>query len=863
LKQLLYILFFFFCAQAYATHNRAGEITYRHVSGLTYEITVVTYVFEPSPAERPVLGVFWGDGTPHDSIPRISQINLGNNIEKNVYIGEHTYTGPSPAPYIIHVEDPNRNAGILNIPNSVSTIFYIETELYINPFIGVNNSPTLLNPPIDNACVFVPFTHNPGAWDPDGDSLYYTLQESKKEAGQFIPGYSFPAASNSLSVNAATGELIWDSPMQQGEFNLSILIEEFRNGHKIGSVLRDMQITVGNCSHTPPTITGISDTCIIAGDTLAFNIFATDDTPPITLTANGGPFMASSSPAQFQSTLPSAAVTGAFEWETNCSHVQKGSYLVSFKATDSGNLIGEPILTDFHSTFIKVIAPKPENLTTVVLSNGINLTWNKTKCGQASGYRIYRRNGPSGWTPSYCEIGVPAYTGFQLIAQTNSINDTTFNDNNNGIGLVHGQDYCYRVIAFYPDGAESKASDEVCNQLKRDVPIITNVSVDSTSSSFGKIFVQWAPPTEHNTLLFPGPYRYLIYRGQQTTTNMILIDSTATFNDTTYNDSLLNTQDYQYYYRIDMYNLTGGTRVLMGNSTIPSSIYLNLIPSDNQITLQWSESVPWTNTEHIIYKQNPTTLVFDSLDITTGTNYIDTALINLTTHCYQVKSRGAYSVTNILNPIVNYSQFNCAQPIDNIVPCPPTLSVMSACELQQNTLLWQNDALCADDVLQFNIYKKDATSNDYNLIESFPYTADSTVFDNLFSVAGCYVITGVDSVGNESEFSDSVCVDNCPVYELPNIFTPGNDGKNDLFTPLPYRFVESVDIKIYDRWGVLVFETSDPDVLWDGNHLASKKEANDGVYFYVCTVNEIYLEGIKPRVIKGFVHLLRNKESNL
>ena len=83
---------------------------------------------------------------------------------------------------------------------------------------------------------------------------------------------------------------------------------------------------------------------------------------------------------------------------------------------------------------------------------------------------------------------------------------------------------------------------------------------------------------------------------------------------------------------------------------------------------------------------------------------------------------------------------------------------------------------------------------------------------------------------------------------------------NDLFTPLPdYRFVKDVDIKIFDRWGLEMFETNNPDVLWDGKNMQSKKPCVDGTYFYICTVDEIRVDGIKPRVLKGFVQLILDK----
>ncbi len=46
-----------------ATHNRAGEITYVQLSDLTYEITITTFTYTLSFADRPTLNVEWGDNT--------------------------------------------------------------------------------------------------------------------------------------------------------------------------------------------------------------------------------------------------------------------------------------------------------------------------------------------------------------------------------------------------------------------------------------------------------------------------------------------------------------------------------------------------------------------------------------------------------------------------------------------------------------------------------------------------------------------------------------------------------------------------------------------------------------------------------
>lgn len=289
---------------SFATHERAGEITYRHISGLTYEAKILTYTFAPSPADRPELEILWGDGT-SSILERVEKIDLANDIRRNVYIGQHTYSGAST--YILSMEDPNRNYGIINIPNSVNVPFYIETKLVINPFLGPNDSPVLLNPPIDQGCVGIPFVHNAGAYDADGDSLSYKFTICKTVGGTVIPGYEYPNVADpthpagDFTIDAVTGDIVWDSPTLQGEYNFAFIIEEWRNGLLISTITRDMQVEIATCNNTPPVVHVIADTCVRAGTTLRLNVRATDaDNDKITLTATGGPFLLESNPAFFE-----------------------------------------------------------------------------------------------------------------------------------------------------------------------------------------------------------------------------------------------------------------------------------------------------------------------------------------------------------------------------------------------------------------------------------------------------------------------------------------------------------------------------------------------------------------------------------
>ena len=118
---------------SYATHNRAGEIVYKRIEGQKYEITIITYTeINNDNADRPELGINYGDGTGIDSIKRTKKIPgfIDANIQLNEYKTTHTY--PGYGKYTISMLDPNRNGDVINIPNSIDEMFYIESVINTN-----------------------------------------------------------------------------------------------------------------------------------------------------------------------------------------------------------------------------------------------------------------------------------------------------------------------------------------------------------------------------------------------------------------------------------------------------------------------------------------------------------------------------------------------------------------------------------------------------------------------------------------------------------------------------------------------------------------------------------------------------------
>lgn len=862
-----------------ATHNEAGEILVCHTGGdssLTYEITIITYTNPLSQADRPEFIVDWGDGTALDTIQRDSADEItiaGINTQRNLYIQTHVY--PGPGVFTLQYIDPNRVANVVNIPGSVNVPMCVQTQIVIST-AGNDCTPTFLNPPIQNACLGQVWTHNPGAYDTDGDSLSFEpkvclggdLNVPADGIGDPIPGYLFPdqvqpGANNQYSIDPVTGTITWDAPQLIGTYNIAFIVREWRsvNGQwvNIGWVERDMQVIVIPCSDQPPVLAQVNDTCVEAGTTLSFGVQATDPDAGqiITLGAIGGPFQVGSSPAVFNSTPAQNVTFGTFSWATNCSHVRQQPYQVVFSAIDNFGLVQ---LQDYETMFITVVAPAPENPTATPDGNVMQLAWDPSICGNANGYRIYRRQGSYGFVHGYCETGVPAYTGYQLIGTTSGSNSTSFTDP----GLAFGITYCYMVVATFPDGAQSYASIEFCNMLERDVPIMTHVSVGVTDNTTGVDTVRWSNAYDLDTVQHPGPYQFKLFRGDGLNTANTLVHTSTLSNflahpDTLFIDAGLDTRTTGHAYRVELYGDNGTT--MIGPSNTASSVFLVAEPNDEQVTLHINYVTPWINTQFDVYRQIGG--VFTFIGSTAQPEYVDTGLVNGQEYCYYVKSTGAYNDPDITAPLINFSQETCSTPVDLTAPCPPTLAINNDCELPLNTLTWNNpNNSCAHDTWRYNIYFTDSLGGEPVLIFTIS-GADDTLFTHTdgSSVAGCYVVTAIDSTGNESGFSNQVCGDNCPEYTLPNVFTPNNDRVNDRFIPFPYRGVKEIDLQVFNRWGQTVFTTTDPAIGWNGTLNNGGEPVPDGVYYYVCTVIFKRLQGDTPEVLKGYVHIIGGNHS--
>ncbi len=115
-----------------------------------------------------------------------------------------------------------------------------------------------------------------------------------------------------------------------------------------------------------------------------------------------------------------------------------------------------------------------------------------------------------------------------------------------------------------------------------------------------------------------------------------------------------------------------------------------------------------------------------------------------------------------------------------------------------------------------------------------------------------YIVTGANAFGCLSTDTALVNVDFRNPILVPTAFSPNGDGLNDVFRIENLKFEKLLEFRVFDRWGKLVFDTTDPKRGWDGT--VNGKPVNTDVYFYQIQLG--YADNY-VQTIKGDVTLIR------
>lgn len=138
------------------------------------------------------------------------------------------------------------------------------------------------------------------------------------------------------------------------------------------------------------------------------------------------------------------------------------------------------------------------------------------------------------------------------------------------------------------------------------------------------------------------------------------------------------------------------------------------------------------------------------------------------------------------------------------------------------------------------------------------FTTTLTNQNTTYNEEGVYVVQLIVTEGVCADTAYQTVIVNLflPLsFDTPNIFTPNRDNSNDVFT-LNGENVESLELIILNRWGNVVFQSTDIDAAWNGDLNNSGNECVEGVYFYKYVIKGQGDQGAEGH---GFVHLVRGK----
>lgn len=170
---------------------------------------------------------------------------------------------------------------------------------------------------------------------------------------------------------------------------------------------------------------------------------------------------------------------------------------------------------------------------------------------------------------------------------------------------------------------------------------------------------------------------------------------------------------------------------------------------------------------------------------------------------------------------------------------------------EQNALLgWTPFTGFTDGVTEYVIEKYDS---DLNVIESITVNAETSYTDMLGDSEEQLLNYRVFAYSNTSLISVSNMVSyKIPaIVKIPSAFSPNGDGLNETLL-VRGKFIDRIDVKIFNRWGNLIFQSSDLSVGWDGS--LSDRDAPTGAYTYSITVVDPLGEEYQKT---GIINLIR------
>lgn len=347
-----------------ATHLMGGDLIATSDSNGVYHITLTYYrdtigipLYQSEMIHvytyDAVTNTYTADTTLLAPLDTALSLSLLPSFPYGVEVGVYTTSfTPGVGQYRFVVETCCRNGAIKNASNPLSESMTLYTDLLVDSLH--NSTPACLALPVAYFPVNQAAVYNPLPYDPDADSISWNLNTpiSTHTFGATgfnlvnVVGFTAPSATASgpFTMNAVTGEINW-TPDTVGNFIQSFVINEYKAGVHVGSIVRDMQYVVvpGGTNSSPffvPVSTFNTNSSqnynyiyYTPGQPLYFQIKGNDiDQNPLQLQAFSELLNGANHPATFNSGIVGNEVIGTFSWTPTSAFTK--DILVVFRLRD-------------------------------------------------------------------------------------------------------------------------------------------------------------------------------------------------------------------------------------------------------------------------------------------------------------------------------------------------------------------------------------------------------------------------------------------------------------------------------------------------------------------------------------------------
>ncbi len=874
-----------------ASHIVGGDIYYDYLGNNNYQFNISLYrdcLSTGAQFDNPLyMAIYTSSGQlvqnvqipfPGSTTLPVTFNNPCVNPPTNICTEVATYTTvvnlpPIPGGYDITYQRCCRGPNINNLIQPDNTGITLTTHVPgSDTGANVNSSARFTNYPPLLLCNNEDLIFDHSATDPDGDQLVYSLVTPLAGASSVnpqpipAPPPNYPLVNWDAGFNAAnplgpgatisidpnTG-LLTASPNLLGRFVVGIRVQEYRNGVLINSSIRDFIFRVFNCNVDLQAILPDQE------DLSSFVSYCQG----LTVDFENNSINNTSLPLNYEWDFGDPTTTNDIStaFEPSYTYPAPGQYVVmlvvnpGMPCSDTAYMdviVNETLLIEYTSQDSLCIFDNSFDFVATSTTPGVTYEWDFGPNGS-----------PTSGTGSTVNGVTFNTTGFIEVTLTGSIPSCE---------------------------AEYVDSIYIFPEPVADIILPANIeclgyTIEFGNNSQNSTIYEWdfgdgnTSTVEEPTNTYPGPGNYTVtlVAGstpvcKDTTTETIQINEPIII-DFTSQDSLCESNAvfdfdgtvsgppntvYTYNFgpngtpqtsnNVDEFGVTFDTTgyipiTLTGTDGICTEIVTHGIYIYKEPTIDFSlepglQCVPFE--AHFIDESWAETTIFYNWDFGDGGTSTDPNPIHLYT------DTGAYAVT---------------LTIETIDGCPAVLSLTQSDLVHVRPIPEAGFSLSTDytDICHSSIVFTDESVGGY---EYFYWFDDSTAFSELQNPPHLYLYDGhhypMQIVTNEWGCKDTayskLYIEPYTFY-APNAFTPDKDEFNNDWKPIAYLGTEEYHLKIYNRWGQIIWESFDLNVGWDGI-IGNGRMAEDGTYIY-----KIELESCEPigpeKIYTGHIVLIR------